>query len=190
MSRRVIQLLSLLSILPIVATILFATRASSDPPPPQSQDCVLLIPGIPGDSHVIRDGIDVNSFAWGVQNPATVHHPDRGPSRFNDLTITKSMDRSSPLLMLAAAEGERLPSATVVSTLDGGVSPYLTVTLTEVLVSNYNTIGNCDGGLPIDQVSLNFGRIRFSYQSQPRDGGVSGEPVTRCWDTLRHRACD
>ena len=191
MTSKVIRALSILSILPILAIVFFATRASSDPPPP-TEGCVLTIPGIPGESTRMHDGIDLMSFSWGVHNPSKVHSPEPRASIFGDFTVTKRLDKASPLLMLASAEGQRFGSATLVSSADAGVpggSPFLTVTLSNVLVSDYHSNGSCDGGFPTEQVSFNFGRIRFEYQQQSTDGGV-GQPVTTCWDTVQRRRCE
>jgi len=185
------RIAAVLFVLSALAVLMFATRASSDPPPaPPSSACVILIDGVPGESTAVPDGIDLLSFGWGVQNVAH-GHSETGRVEFNDLTITKKLDKSSPKLLLASAEAERLPSATLTARKDGSQEPYLTVTLINVLVSNYQTAGSCmDGGVPTDQVSLNYTKIDWTYRQQGADGGFVGNPVRTCWNVRAHRPCE
>jgi type VI secretion system secreted protein Hcp len=43
--------------------------------------------------------------------------------------------------------------------------PYLTITLSDVLVSSYQE-GNGGGGKPTESISLNFTKIEFKYAKQ------------------------
>jgi type VI secretion system secreted protein Hcp len=184
------RIAAVLFVLSTLAVLMFATRASSDPPPAPSSGCVIVINGLPGESTTVPDGIDLFSFGWGIENSPS-RHSERGRVEFNDLTITKKLDKSSPKLLLASAEGQRLPSATLTARKDGAQDPYLTVTLSDVLVSSYQTAGSCmDGGVPTDQVSFNYTKIDWTYRQQGADGGFVGNPVRTCWDVRAHRPCE
>jgi len=52
---------------------------------------------------------------------------------------------------------------------------YLKITMSELLVSNYQAGGSSqDGIIPVDQVSLNFAKIEIEYKEQKPDGSLGG----------------
>src|SRR5712664_3838414 len=108
MRLKAVRFLSVLTILAFSVVFLFARKAGSDPPPPQS-DCALTIriDGHPGESTVVPDAINVDSFSWGVNRPASEHHGDVRHD-FSDFSFVKTIDKSSPKLMLSSADRARV----------------------------------------------------------------------------------
>jgi type VI protein secretion system component Hcp len=60
------------------------------------------------------------------------------------------------------------------------------VALTNVLVTGIQTVAN--GDVPSELVTLNYTRIKTTYQTQKADGTL-GTPVTFCWDQALNAAC-
>jgi len=91
------------------------------------------------------------------------------------------MNPASPKLMQYCASGKHLDSA-VLSCLEGSETQqkYLEVTLTDVVISSYQTGGSGDDK-PIDSMSLNFAKIKKEYFKQD-DKGVLTSAATGTWD--------
>ena len=168
-------------------------------------DAFLKLDGIDGESadSKHKGEIDVMSFSWGAAQTgvqATGGGGGAGKVHFMDFHITKKVDKSSPKLMLACADGEHLKSASFLVRKAGGEQlEYLKIKLTDVLVSSYKSAGSeavliglllpaiqgaHKGGdeIPMEQVSLNFAKIEFSYQPQGADGKPQGGPIMAGWD--------
>ena len=60
------------------------------------------------------------------------------------------------------------------------------LTLSDVLINSYQTVGNESETLPLDQVSLSFARIQISHTPQSQDGSA-GTPITAGWDKTLNR---
>lgn len=150
----------------------------------------MKIEGIAGESRVEghKDEIDIASWSWGASRStdSTSGGGGAGKANFQDLTFTKYVDKSTPKLMLAAASGEPIPRVVVTAHRDlaGATSePYLTITLQDVFVTSVSTGGSAASDLPAESMSLNYGKIKFTYTPQLDDGSV-GEPVDFSWDVV------
>jgi type VI secretion system secreted protein Hcp len=126
-----------------------------------------------------KDWIIIDSFSWGLsQTGSTTTGGGTGKVSMQDLSFTKKVDKSSPLLMLRCAKGERLPEGLVSYTkqTERGPVVFLKLRFSDLLISGYKFHGNSDA-LPTDQLSLNFTKIEMTYI--PVDAkGEPGEPVT------------
>src|SRR6266487_1784839 len=136
-------------------------------------DAFLKIDGIKGESadEKHKGEIDLMSFSWGVHQTgtsATGGGGGAGKAHFEDLTIVKKTDAASPLLFLNCANGAHIKEANLVVRKAGGTQlEYLKIKLTDVLVSGLSPTGHHDGDtVPLEQVSLNFAKVEFSYQPQ------------------------
>jgi len=145
----------------------------------------LKIDGIEGGSidttHL--NEIEILSYSWGVHatgllENAKVSHV----ATPTDVSFTKLLDRSSPKLAAAVTTGQHLQSAVLTSRRTAKDLPYLKITLTNVLVTNY-VLAASAGGYPDDQFSLNFGKIQVEYLRQKADGTLD-TPVGFIWDVV------
>jgi type VI secretion system secreted protein Hcp len=140
-------------------------------------DYFLKIEGIAGESQDERhkDEIEVESFSWGETfQPSAPGTTGAGKVHIQDFHIVKQIDRASPLLMLAAASGQHFKSA-VLTAQRPGKEPrdYLTITLSDLIVSSYQIEARPDQPSPVDQVSFSLGRIEIAYRPQlPDDTAV------------------
>jgi type VI secretion system secreted protein Hcp len=75
---------------------------------------------------------------------------------------------------LACANGEHIKTATLVCRKAGKEQQeFLTIKLSDILVSSYQTGGSSHGEVvPMDQISLNFAKIEYDYKPQKADGSL------------------
>jgi len=94
----------------------------------------------------------------------------------NDFSFTMSVNKSSPKLFLACANGEHIKSAVLVCRKAGKEQQeFLKWTFSDLLVSSYQTGGSSGEVIPVDSISLNFTKIEFSYKIQKPDGSLGDE---------------
>ena len=139
-------------------------------------DVYLKIPEIPGESMAKghEDEIDVLSLSWGITQPTSTHIGSGTTAsnvHFGDLSITKYVDRASPLLFLNCCRGTHLPEAVFTFQKMGEV-PYdiLRITLEKVIISGVEIVGDVGDTEIQEQVTFNFAKIRFEYFILSPDG--------------------
>jgi type VI secretion system secreted protein Hcp len=155
-------------------------------PTQAAADYLLELDGIPGESTDAQRAraIEIDSFSFGASNAgsATSGGGGAGKVSFSDITFTKRLDKSSPLLYLSCAQGKHIAKATLVLRKSGGGDKpveYYIVTMSDILVTSIQSGGG--GDIPTESFSLNFTKIEFSYSAQKPDGSLE-EPVTSGWD--------
>ena len=146
----------------------------------------LKIEGIPGESfdETHRGEIEVLAVALGVLQPQLQRFAGGGASasktEISPITITKPVDKSSPLLFLNCATGKRLPTATITARKLGEAAyDYFTITLSDVLISSLSQSAS-EGGIT-EAVSLSFSKLTLTYVPQNPDGRP-GTPITSSFD--------
>jgi|SRR6185436_3293667 len=133
-----------------------------------------------------KDEIDVQSFSWGVSQTGTLAHGGgggEGKAQFNDFNFTSNVSKASPSLFFACASGEHIKDATITVRKAGkGQQEYLILKMTDVLISSYQTGGSGQSeSVPVDQVSMAFAKIEFTYKPQNEDGSLDAG-ITSGWD--------
>jgi type VI secretion system secreted protein Hcp len=159
-----------------------------------ASDYLLQIDGIKGESQddKHKDTIEILSFSWGASNTAVSSSGTGGGAgkvSYQDVVLTTSVNKSSPLLMLACASGQHIKKCILyVRKQGGGQQDYYTVTLEDVLISQYKSEGMLDGTttVPIDQFSLNFTKITFEYKPQKADGSLDSA-INAGWDVKANK---
>jgi type VI secretion system secreted protein Hcp len=148
-------------------------------------DTYLKIEGIPGEAADAdhKDWIHIESFSWGMsQSSATGGGGGAGKVNVHDISITKSIDKSSPKLMLQCCTGQHIPQAMLSYTRETGRGPveYLKIKLTDILVSGYKFSPDLRGtdALPVDTLSLNFTKIEMTYLQYDDATGELKDVVT------------
>lgn len=151
-----------------------------------ASDYLLVLDGVPGESTDAKypNSIEIESFSFGVSNAGTivVGGGGTGKAAFTDISFTKRLDKSSPILYLNCANGKHLASATLILR-KAGEKPleYYVVKLTDVIISSVQTSGAAGSDVPTESFSLNFAKIEFIYTPQKPDGSA-GTPVRSGWD--------
>lgn len=147
-------------------------------------DYFLKIDGIDGESadSKHKGEIDLQSFSWGASQTGThgaMGGGGAGKVNMQDFSFVMHTNKASPKLMLACANGEHIKSGILVCRKAGkDQQEYLKVTMSDILVSSYQTGGSSGGDLSMDQISLNFAKIEFEYKEQKADGSLGGSVKT------------
>jgi type VI secretion system secreted protein Hcp len=137
--------------------------------------------------------IEILSWAWGESYPGTYGQNSNSGGggtqgvSMNDMSFTMGVCKASTDLMTACAMGTVFTTATLSCRKagggpGGGQYVYLVVTLTNALVSSYQT-GGSDGGSPIDSFTLNYQQIAVQYSVQnSADGSVNPYSPSFGWN--------
>jgi len=145
-------------------------------------DMFLQLDGIPGDSRdaQFQGATDVLAYSWGVSNTGA------GRPSFQDLSLTKYIDATSPVLLQRAASGERIPSARL-SVRKAGERPfvYTRLCLTDVTVKSISSGGSGGEDRLTENVSLGYRSVVESYIPAKADG-TPGTPIVGGWDLVRN----
>lgn len=148
-------------------------------------DMFLKLGDIKGEStdRAHSNEIDVLSWSWGMSQSGVA-----GKVNVQDLSFTKYLDKSSPELFLACANGKHYPEAKL-TVRKAGDKPleYLKITLKDVLVSSYSVSGGGSEEIPTENVTLNFSKVEIEYTEQKADGTI-GETVVAGWDVAANRS--
>lgn len=140
----------------------------------------LQISDVEGDSTVkgFEKQIEVSSFSFSTSQSTSpirsnTSHTDGRPS-LSLLNITKSCDKASPIICKKLWAGATLAKATLTACRDEGAAliAYLTITMENVVIANYSISGG--GGMPYENVALNYAKIEINYIPQKNEGGTSG----------------
>jgi type VI secretion system secreted protein Hcp len=159
-------------------------------------DFFLKLEGVDGESEDSKhkNEIEILSFSFGASNTGTsAKGTGAGAGKVNlqDFSFVKTFDKASSNLFKRCANGEHIPSATLVCrkpTGMGGQQEYLTIKFTYLMVTQYSCGGS--GGhdpIPTESISLNFQKIEFDYKPQKSDGTLGGS-VLASWDTKENKA--
>lgn len=155
-------------------------------------DYFLKIEGVDGESSddKHKGEIDIASWSWGETQQGTGHEGGghgAGKVSMQDFHFTMQVNKASPKLLLACASGEHLKKAVLVCRKAGkDQQEYLKVTMSDTLVSSYQTGGSGGSVVPVDQISLNFAKIEFEYKPQKADGTLDA-PVKAGWDAKANK---
>ena len=142
-------------------------------------DYFLKIDGIQGESRDDRhkDEIDIESFSWGETQSGTFAVGGGGGAgkvSMQDFHFTMPVNKASPALFLACAQGDHIKNAILTCRKAGkDQQEFLKITMSDVLVSSFQ-IGGAGGVVPTDQISLNFAKIEVEYQEQDATGKLVG----------------
>jgi type VI secretion system secreted protein Hcp len=135
------------------------------------------------DKH--KDEVQVLAWSWGMSQSGTTHAgtgSGGGKGSFQDLSFTHFIDKVSPNLMLACANGKHFSEA-LLTVRKAGEKPleYLKITMTDLIVTSVTTGGSGGEDRLTENVSLNFAKFKVEYTPQKKDG--SGDaPITIGWD--------
>lgn len=114
-----------------------------------------------------KGDIEVSSFSFGVSNSGA-HGAGggggAGKTTFQSFTISKTLDKSSPLLFSAAASGKHIKFAELrfARKAGGTQKDYLYLKLENVLISSVQDGGSTKGA-PQEQVSFSFQKMEETF---------------------------
>ena len=130
----------------------------------------LKIDGIEGEStdKSHKDEISIDSFSVSAQGAQNIGSQSSGAGAgkvsIQSFSITKTLDKSSPLLFQAAATGKHFKDAVLSFTHKAGgkEQTYLKFDFQNVLISSVQD-GSSGGGQPTEQVTFAFQTVQESF---------------------------
>ena len=146
-------------------------------------DYFLKIDGIPGESKDSNhaDEIQLESWSWGETNSWSMSSGGGGGAgkvSVQDFSFTMTVNKASPELFLACAQGKHIDSAKLTCRKAGtDQQEYFKITFTTVLISSYQTGGSGGDIIPVESITFNFEKMEYSYTPQKEDGSLDAEVV-------------
>jgi type VI secretion system secreted protein Hcp len=154
-------------------------------------DSFLKLGTLKGESVVkgFEDQMQILSWGWGMTQTGTTHAASGGGAgkvEVHDLQVVKTIDAASPNLALSCAKGTHYDTAVLTMRKAGGTAlEYVTLTLTDVIVSSYS-VSESGGDQLQDTVALNFGKFKYSYQPQDNKGAKKGGAIDATYDIAKN----
>lgn len=148
----------------------------------------MQISGVPGDTaFATANGlppasVQVMAASLGLSTPIVLSQGVIvGKTNFQDLTISKNFNNSSPALALAEITGKVIPTAILsfYTGTPGAYTRYYTVTLTNAYVTTI-ALGDSAGGNAIENVSFFYSQIRYT-------DNLTG--ATECFNLVTNTTC-
>jgi len=144
-------------------------------------DMFLKIDGVKGEAQdaKFKEEIDVLAWSWGASNSGTTHMGSgsgAGKANYQDLSVTKYVDKSSTVLLQACASGKHFKTANLV-VRKAGDKPleYIKLDMKDVIITSISTGGSGGEDRLTENVTLNFGAFKEIYTPQKEDGSGGGE---------------
>lgn len=136
-----------------------------------------------------KDEIEILSFSWGVSNSPTLGATGAAAGKAvpSDVSFVIRSGLASPPLFLACVQGRHLKQGLFVIENAAADSPnpadVYTLTLTDVLVSSYQSSGASDA--PFDSFSLAFRSLRLKEIAESPTGAI-GKSTEAGWDFAKN----
>jgi type VI secretion system secreted protein Hcp len=160
--------IALASIASVAAAVAIAPSAYA------STDAYLRVDGVQGESvaNGMTNAIDVNGFELGVANTATIGGTSgtgvAGKAAFNEITIDKYVDATSPWFFQRLTTGQNIPTMELVVRKSGATTtttaPYLRYCITTAFVTAQKHQSGDDA--PTETLTFKIGGMQESYTKQ------------------------
>lgn len=155
-------------------------------------DAFIKIDGIDGEStdnqhngwiELLSCGVTVSQKVSNTASSAGGASAERAD--FSDFSFIKQIDSSSPKLTLACAAGTHINNI-VIEFCRAGTEKikFLEYKLSNCIISRVEMVAQ--GDFPVEKVTINFGKIRWAYMRQNRQGGGVMGNIAAGWDRQRN----
>jgi type VI secretion system secreted protein Hcp len=156
-------------------------------------DMFIKIDAIKGEAmdNKHKDEIMILAWSWGMSQSGSTHISAGGGSgkvNVQDISFTKYIDKSSPILMQSCCSGKHFKEA-MLTVRKAGDKPleYLKIKLSEILVTSVSTGGSGGEDRLTENVTLNFAKFELNYFAQKADG-TGDAAVVAAWDMQKNVA--
>ncbi|MDB5968196.1 MAG: type secretion system effector, Hcp1 family protein [Hydrocarboniphaga sp.] len=157
-----------------------------------SFDAFIQLDGIKGEStdDKHKDWIEILSFGFGAQQPQSSTASSAGnlgSARVNiqNFSFMHHLDISSPKLFEYCCTGQTVKTAVITLNRAGGdKAKYMEYKLTDVIITNVGKGGDSSSeahDVPLESVSLAFGKVELTYTKIGIDGKAAGN-ASAGWD--------
>jgi type VI secretion system secreted protein Hcp len=155
-----------------------------------SYDVFVKIDGIEGESSDAKHvgWIEVTSYGMAhFQNISSTASSAGGASAeradFSEFTFLKFIDKASPLLAIACANGTHIDNVIVELCRAGGEKiKFMEYKLTNCIISSIKAESKGKRFFPKEHININFGKIELSYTLQKRHGGWAAGHIAGGWN--------
>lgn len=153
-------------------------------------DASLKIDGIEGPAD--NGFFDLESFSWGTTQTPTygcgsAGSVQAGQVSMQDFHFTMKVNKASPQLFLACAEGNHFPKVDLIVRKAGDPDiEFFKIELSEVMITSYSVSGQSGGDVPEEQITVNFGQIIMEYKEHSPEG-TPGASVITGWDLKKNK---
>ena len=159
-------------------------------------DCFLKIAEVPGEStdEAHKEWIEVLSYSWGISQSGATSVSSHGSltaarADFADFSIMKALDKASPKIAQACADGTHFTTVEVKLHRAGGTKElFMEYKLTDVIVSSYQPSGSGGGEVPMESISFSYGKAQWNYIPTKVAGGKGSGNVPGGWDLKTNTA--
>lgn len=169
----------------MAAALSAVTLAAASQTAVAASDVFIKIGDIKGESTDTqhKDWVEAISWSWGLTGPTRNSPKPQQPvgplqaACAQEFTITKHVDKASPVLFANAAVGTSIPTATVtVRKTDSTPLDYLVLNFSDVVITSVADSVASGEDSPTESVSFNFGSVTVTYTPQSA-AGVPQDPV-------------
>lgn len=124
--------------------------------------------------------IDVLAWNWGIANNGTTHiggGGGSGKSSVQDISLTKYIDKASPLLLQCVTKGTHIATGKLI-VRKAGDKPleYIVIELKEIMITSVSFGGSGGEDRLTENVTLNFAEFTYTYTEQAPDGKSAKAP--------------
>ncbi len=104
---------------------------------------------------------------------------------FSDFSFCKLLDKASPKMALACADGTHFKKV-VVELCRAGTekTKFMEIKLTDSIISHISL--SAGGDFPCETIGINYGKIEWNYIQQNRQGGGTAGNVAAGWDRRKN----
>ncbi len=133
---------------------------------------------------------ELQKWSFGASNTATISSATggagAGKAEFDAFTVTKTVDKASPLLFLTSCLGGHYEGVTLSLRKSGGSqsdagTPYIVWEFKLVFIEKIQWSSGDDA--PTEDITFRYGAIQFSYTPQLA-GGTQGTQVQTTWSQI------
>jgi type VI secretion system secreted protein Hcp len=156
-------------------------------------DMFIKIGDIAGESvdSVHAGSIDVLAWSWGGSQSGTTHTGGGGGAgkvSINDLSITKWLEKSSPVLLGYLCKGQHIPECLLTVRKAGGAAPveYVKIKMIDCIITSLSTGGSGGEDRLTENVTINFARFQLDYSGQKKDGTAEAA-ITATWNIEQNK---
>ena len=121
-----------------------------------------------------KEEIDVLAWSWGSSQSGTTHMGSGGGAgkvNVQDLSITKWVDKASPVLWKHVCMGTHIKETTLIVRKAGGKPvEYIKLVLIDAIITSISTGGSGGEDRLTENVTINFSKFKLDYVPQKEDG--------------------
>lgn len=155
-------------------------------------DIFLQLEGIKGEAQdgTHKEKIDLLAWSWGASQSGTTHQgggSGAGKVSVQDLSVTKYIDKSSPVLFQHCCNGKHISKGQLI-VRKAGEKPleYILVDFKDIIVTHISMGGSGGEDRLTENVTLNFREFHVKYAVQNKDGSKGAETEHK-WDIAANK---